>query len=115
MRFLIVAALIMACAETRSPASAGASENVTVGKCFARVGAGCQSDSGCRPPFSTCQQGTCCSGELDPETCRCHCAGGPGCQPGYWCCPGHPNHVPPVEKLGTVMCRPRTDCIDNAP
>jgi hypothetical protein len=115
MRALISLVLLAACAETRPPTPPPPADSVTAGKCFAKVGAGCQSDSGCHPPFATCQQGTCCSGELDPETCRCRCAGGPGCGPGFWCCAGHPNHVPPVEKVGTVMCRPETDCLDNGP
>lgn len=90
-------------------------EKVSLGRCFAATGVGCQSDSGCRPPFLTCQEGSCCSGKLDPETCSCSCAGGPACGAGQWCCEGSSRHVPPLKDVGVLKCRRKTDCLDNSP
>ena len=73
----------------------------------------CIIDGHCRPPFETCQHGTCCSGVLDPKTCTCSCNGGEECTAGSVCCPGDKSH-PNVPKLGVWMCRdPEGDCSCN--
>jgi hypothetical protein len=114
--FALLMGAAAGCAQTTQPPAASAEPGaVTLGSCFGAGGVGCQSDSGCRPPFLRCQRGSCCSGEIDAKTCACHCAGGPACGPGQWCCKGDPHHVPPVEKQGALMCRPQNDCLDNGP
>jgi hypothetical protein len=117
--FLVLALLtLVSCTKSKKPVASGqepVQKEVSLGRCFGAGGVGCQGNSGCRPPFVTCQEGSCCSGELDPKTCECSCAGGPACGPGQWCCKGHPNHVPALADLGVLKCRPQTDCIDNAP
>ncbi len=57
------------------------------GKCFGKPSR-CISDAQCGPPFSTCQEGACCSGIINPETCVCTCAGGPPCPTEQACCTG---------------------------
>jgi hypothetical protein len=59
--------------------------------------------------FHTCQHGVCCSGELDPETCVCHCAGGTPCFPAV-CCTGDPNAFPVPSDVGTLKCRVADEC-----
>jgi hypothetical protein len=76
------------------------------GKCFGKP-ARCETDAQCGPPFSTCQEGTCCSGTLDPETCECRCGSGPACGPGELCCPGG-EWV--KEKDRGLRCRPVDEC-----
>src|SRR5262245_61225768 len=55
------------------------------GRCFGKPSR-CASDGQCAPPFSLCQEGTCCSGTLDPATCECRCGDGPACGPRELCC-----------------------------
>ena len=55
------------------------------GRCFGKPSR-CISDGQCAPPFSLCQEGTCCSGQLDPVTCECRCGDGPACGPRELCC-----------------------------
>lgn len=76
------------------------------GKCFGKPSR-CESDAQCGPPFSTCQEGTCCSGTLDPETCACRCGSGPECAAGELCCPGGEWSKP---KERGLRCRPLDEC-----
>ena len=77
------------------------------GKCFGKPSK-CVSDAQCGPPFSTCQEGTCCSGTLDPETCVCRCGSGPACATGELCCPGGEWVEQPDR--GVLKCRPVDQC-----
>ncbi len=75
------------------------------GRCFGKKSR-CATDAQCAPPFSTCQEGTCCSGVLDPETCTCRCAGGPPCSDGEMCCTGGDGK----RDAGKLECRPMKEC-----
>ena len=57
--------------------------DIAYGRCWG-MGADCRHDWNCGG--STCQQGICCDGDLDPVTCVCHCNGGPPCVTGTACC-----------------------------
>jgi hypothetical protein len=72
----------------------------------------CVSDGQCAPPFSLCQEGTCCSGELDPATCACNCGGGPACGPGEFCCPLPSEAIAlgKSEEDRGLKCRPVREC-----
>src|SRR6266478_1399216 len=92
------------------PADAGAGTPprfTPPGRCFGKP-MKCAADSQCAPPFSTCQEGTCCSGAIDPVTCACTCAGGPACGPNELCCAGGEWSAP--EDRRVLKCRPRRDC-----
>ncbi len=70
----------------------------------------CAADDYCRPT-QTCQSGFCCSGELDPTSCVCHCNGGAPCEPtNQACCEGDPKHWPPLPDVGQLKCRSILDC-----
>lgn len=77
------------------------------GRCFGKTSK-CASDAQCGPPFSTCQEGACCSGTLDPETCVCRCGAGPECRTGELCCPG--TAWTEEGSRGVLKCRPLDDC-----
>ena len=82
------------------------------GKCFAKAGAAsCKRDSDCGS-FASCQEGICCSGNLDPNDCSCHCAGGAECTGGQLCCPGRCWFAP---DLGVTRCRPQNECFNCGP
>ena len=76
----------------------------------------CVSDGQCAPPLSICQEGTCCSGDLDPVTCECRCGGGPACGSGELCCAPPPDAQPrSVEGQKNqpdqeIRCRPLREC-----
>ncbi len=81
------------------------------GRCFGKPSK-CVSDGQCAPPLSLCQEGTCCSGELDPLTCACSCGGGPACGPGELCCPGGPEELAlgKEQTAPALKCRPVREC-----
>lgn len=60
--------------------------------------------------FGSCQHGYCCSGTLDPLTCRCAC-NDEVCMGTTLCCTGNPKMNPPPPDAGMLACRPRYDCI----
>jgi len=84
------------------------------GRCFGKPSK-CVSDAQCAPPFSLCQEGTCCSGTIDPVTCECRCGYGPACGPRELCCE-LPASVPRVEQTSSaeqqtgLRCRPVREC-----
>jgi len=84
------------------------------GRCFGKPSK-CVSDAQCAPPFSLCQEGTCCSGTIDPVTCECRCGNGPACGPRELCCE-LPASVPRVEQTSSaeqqtgLRCRPVREC-----
>jgi hypothetical protein len=83
------------------------------GRCFGTPSK-CVSDAQCAPPFSFCQEGACCSGEIDPSTCECKCGGEPACRPGELCCEpadgvGGDTEKDQSEKKGR-RCRPIHEC-----
>lgn len=84
------------------------------GRCFGKPSK-CVSDGQCAPPFSLCQEGTCCSGTIDPVTCECRCGNGPPCGPRELCCE-LPASVPRVEQTSSaeqptgLRCRPVREC-----
>jgi hypothetical protein len=83
------------------------------GVCFGKPSK-CVSDAQCAPPFSLCQEGACCSGEIDPATCECKCGDGPACRAGELCCEpadsilGH-SQKDEAEEKGR-RCRPVHEC-----
>jgi len=81
------------------------------GRCFGKPSK-CVSDGQCAPPLSLCQEGTCCSGELDPVTCQCSCAGGPACGPAELCCdlPADGIALGKSEQERGLRCRPVREC-----
>jgi hypothetical protein len=81
------------------------------GRCFAKPSQ-CVSDGQCAPPLSLCQEGTCCSGELDPATCKCSCGGGAGCGTGELCCdlPADAIALGRGESERGLRCRPVREC-----
>ena len=78
------------------------------GICFNAPGLACLVDEGCGT-LATCQFGTCCSGKVDPTTCKCLCAGVPCPVPGA-CCPGSPYFCPTPANLGSLECRAVWEC-----
>ena len=90
------------CAPVRAPAVAPdpAPKFALPGKCAGKPSR-CRHDIDCGPPFNTCQEGVCCSGTLDPETCACRCGEGGPCPADELCCPGE-------EKV--LKCRPAGEC-----
>jgi hypothetical protein len=84
------------------------------GRCFGKPSK-CVSDGQCAPPFSLCQEGTCCSGQIDPVTCECRCGDGPVCGPRELCCE-LPASVPRIEQTSSaeqqtgLRCRPVREC-----
>lgn len=75
----------------------------------------CFDDHGCGGYGIRCQHGLCCSGTLDPCTCKCTCAG-VDCLPNggiFLCCDGT-SDLGPVERPGPdpgkLMCRPYEEC-----
>jgi hypothetical protein len=91
-----------------------AAPDMAVGKCFS-VGPHCWSTSDCGDGvISSCQLGRCCSGVVDPDTCVCHCAGGPPCPGGYLCCTGSPACYL-AQDLGILKCRPEGECYPCGP
>lgn len=86
------------------------------GRCFGKgPGISCSVESpNCGAPFVTCQEGKCCSGIIDPETCVCHCNGGPPCDRGTeLCCVGGMNRN--LADQGVLRCRWADDCFDRRP
>jgi len=82
------------------------------GRCFGKPSK-CVSDAQCAPPLSLCQEGTCCSGDLDPATCECRCGAGPACGSGELCCAPPDDQAPSTEqatKDSEVRCRPVREC-----
>jgi hypothetical protein len=81
------------------------------GRCFGKPSK-CVSDAQCAPPFALCQEGTCCSGELDPSTCQCRCGGGAACGAGELCCdlPADAIAMGKPEALHGLRCRPVREC-----
>jgi hypothetical protein len=91
------------CAQKRAPPDAGpdlAPKFALPGKCFGKPSK-CRHPIDCGPPFNTCQEGTCCSGTLDPETCTCRCGDGGPCPASELCCPGAEN---------VLKCRSPREC-----
>ncbi len=91
------------CVAKRSPPDAGPDappKFVLPGKCFGKPSK-CRLDIDCGPPFNTCQEGTCCSGTLDPQTCACNCGEGGACAGHELCCPDDKN---------VFKCRPLREC-----
>jgi hypothetical protein len=84
------------------------------GRCFGKPSK-CVSDGQCAPPFSLCQEGTCCSGQIDPVTCECRCGNGPACGPRELCC-DLPASIPRNELTSSaelqtgLRCRPVREC-----
>ncbi|MEA2604904.1 MAG: hypothetical protein QOF89_5896 [Acidobacteriota bacterium] len=84
------------------------------GRCFGKPSK-CVSDGQCAPPFSLCQEGTCCSGQIDPVTCECRCGNGPACGPRELCC-DLPASTPRIEQTSSaeqqtgLRCRPVREC-----
>src|SRR5215470_14825359 len=112
LTFAIASALVASCRPQGAPVPPDAGSGAPLrfkppGRCFGKP-AKCAADSQCGPPFSTCQEGTCCSGTIDPETCACSCANGPACGPNELCCAGGEWSEP--ESRGVLKCRPRRDC-----
>jgi len=87
------------------------------GRCFGKPSK-CVSDAQCAPPFSLCQEGVCCSGQLNPDTCECRCGDGPACSPREVCCDAPPREsVDPAQASGrqaeakrVLRCQPIRDC-----
>jgi len=81
------------------------------GRCFGKPSK-CVSDGQCAPPLSLCQEGACCSGELDPVTCVCSCGGGPACGPTELCCdlPADAIALGKSEEERGLRCRPLREC-----
>jgi hypothetical protein len=91
------------------------------GRCFGKPSR-CVSDGQCAPPFSLCQEGTCCSGQIDPVTCECRCGNGPACGPRELCCdlpagsPGSSDSpittelASPADTKRGLQCRPVREC-----
>ncbi len=81
------------------------------GRCFGKPSK-CVSDGQCAPPLSLCQEGTCCSGVLDPATCQCSCGGGPACGTGELCCdlPADAIARGKTEAERGLRCRPVREC-----
>jgi hypothetical protein len=106
----LLALAVVACSEKgRPPLEAGrdaAPRFTPPGKCFGKPSK-CISDAQCGPPFSTCQEGACCSGIIDPETCVCTCAGGPACPAGQACCTGDGRGS---AARGALKCRDLEEC-----
>ena len=93
------------CAAKRSPRDAGPEPPprfVLPGKCFGKPSK-CRHDIDCGPPFSTCQEGTCCSGAIDPASCACTCGDAGTCAGHELCCPG---------ESGALTCRPARECYE---
>jgi hypothetical protein len=80
------------------------------GRCFGKPSK-CVSDGQCAPPFALCQEGTCCSGVLDPATCECSCGGGPACGPRELCCEPPADAVLRSEETPGPRCRPVRECL----
>lgn len=78
------------------------------GRCYGKPSR-CQNDAPCGPPLATCQEGTCCTGVLDPVTCICHCNGGLPCQADLFCCTG--NSRSPVQDRDVLKCRVQDTCV----
>lgn len=80
------------------------------GRCFGKPSR-CVGDSQCAPPFSLCQEGTCCSGQIDPATCECRCGAGRPCGPRELCCDVEkPDSEEGAERGGGLRCRPVREC-----
>ncbi|HSS77779.1 MAG TPA: hypothetical protein VLV54_13685 [Thermoanaerobaculia bacterium] len=84
------------------------------GRCFGKPSK-CVSDGQCAPPFSLCQEGTCCSGQIDPVTCECRCGDGPACGPRELCCPlpassRTSDMTSSAEPQAGLLCRPVREC-----
>jgi hypothetical protein len=88
------------------------------GRCFGKPSR-CISDGQCAPPFSLCQEGTCCSGQIDPVTCECRCGDGPACGPRELCCELPTGSLPAAstsdvesvaQKQPGLRCRPVREC-----
>ncbi len=79
------------------------------GRCAGRPSR-CVSDGQCAPPFVLCQEGTCCSGQIDPATCECRCGGGPPCGPREACCDVALPETAGREQERGLRCRPIREC-----
>jgi hypothetical protein len=84
------------------------------GRCFGKPSK-CVSDGQCAPPFSLCQEGTCCSGTIDPITCECRCGNGPACGPRELCCDLPAASRSPLtseagQQSNGLRCRPAREC-----
>ena len=77
------------------------------GKCFGKPSK-CEIDANCGPPLSTCQKGACCSGTLDPATCKCTCDK-VTCPEDQLCCPG--GEWTEDDTRGKLMCRTKEECV----
>jgi hypothetical protein len=82
---------------------------VALGKCYSSAVVPCLGDWDCWG--ESCQEGMCCSGVLDPDTCICYCTGGSPCPESQACCEG--NSLYP-DDLG-VACRPPYKCYPRDP
>ena len=123
---LVIGMVALACNRSQLPArTPDAATDLAVAYDLATSGRGrcwrtpnyatCDAEGHCpEPPFISCQEGMCCSGEVDPATCICHCNGGPPCEATVegdsWCCRGGTGHN--LTDRGVLKCRLFSTCDD---